>query len=49
MRPFLADAYRFKEIADYDFEGRKAITPDIAQATVEQARLFMSAVTARLP
>jgi len=49
MRTFLADAYRFKEIADYDFEGRKAITLDIAQATVEQARLFMSAVTARLP
>jgi len=38
-----------RKIADYDFEGRKAITLDIAQATVEQARLLLSAVTARLP
>lgn len=48
MRTFLADAYRFKEIADYDFEGRKAITLAVAQATVQQARRFLSVVNARL-
>lgn len=48
MRTFLADAYRFKEIADYDFEGRKTITLAVAQATVEQARRFLSVVNARL-
>lgn len=48
MRTFLADAYRFKEIADYDFEGRKAISLAIAQAAIEQARRFTSVIVTRL-
>lgn len=48
MRGFLAKAYRFKEMADYDFEGRKTITLAAAEAAVDQARQFLDAVAARL-